>query len=91
MFERPDGVKMASFFIAAIMVVSFLSRISRAFEPRVGVRRISTSLGTDSSATAREGPIPFVANEPRYVGDGAAYRNKVRQSSRRTTCRTPAT
>ncbi|MDJ0114327.1 amino acid transporter, partial [Rhodococcus erythropolis] len=30
-FERPDGVKVASFFIAAIMVVSFLSRISRAF------------------------------------------------------------
>ena len=32
--ERPDGVRIASLFILAIVVVSMLSRVSRAFELR---------------------------------------------------------
>jgi hypothetical protein len=34
-FERPDGVKIASFFIAAILVTSLISRVTRATELRV--------------------------------------------------------
>ena len=34
--ERPDGVKIAAVFIAAILLVSFASRLGRAFELRVG-------------------------------------------------------
>ena len=33
--ERPDGVKIAACFIAAIMIVSLVSRLHRAFELRV--------------------------------------------------------
>src|SRR5215203_3941246 len=33
-FERPDGIKIASFFIAAIIVVSLISRVSRTTELR---------------------------------------------------------
>jgi hypothetical protein len=33
--ERPDGVKIASFFIAAILVTSLISRVTRATELRV--------------------------------------------------------
>jgi hypothetical protein len=35
MIERPDGVNIGACFIAGIIVVSFLSRIVRAFELRV--------------------------------------------------------
>ncbi|MFF5207406.1 amino acid transporter [Streptosporangium sp. NPDC000396] len=34
-FERPEGIKIASFFIAAIVATSFVSRASRSFELRV--------------------------------------------------------
>ena len=33
--ERPDGVKIGACFIAAILVVSLASRLSRSFELRV--------------------------------------------------------
>jgi hypothetical protein len=33
--ERPDGVKIASFFIAAILVTSLISRVTRSTELRV--------------------------------------------------------
>ncbi len=33
--ERPDGIKIAACFIAAIVTVSFVSRLGRAFELRV--------------------------------------------------------
>jgi hypothetical protein len=33
-FERPDGIKIASFFIAAIVVVSLASRVQRSLELR---------------------------------------------------------
>jgi hypothetical protein len=33
-FERPDGIKIAAFFIASIVVVSLVSRVGRSFELR---------------------------------------------------------
>jgi len=33
-FERPDGIKIASFFIAAIVVVSLALRVQRSLELR---------------------------------------------------------
>ena len=36
--ERPDGVKIASFFIAAILATSLISRVTRATELRVDRR-----------------------------------------------------
>ena len=34
-FERPDGIKIASFFIVAIVVASFISRALRSTEVRI--------------------------------------------------------
>ncbi|WP_327289798.1 amino acid transporter [Streptomyces sp. NBC_01198] len=75
--ERPDGVKIGACFIAGIMLVSFLSRLARAFELRV------TSVQLDPMAerfvrdiaTRR---VRFVANEP-GLRDAAEYREKLQQ------------
>jgi hypothetical protein len=77
-FERPDGVKVASFFIAAIMVVSFLSRISRAFELR------ATSVEFDETAlqfiaeAAEKGYLAMVAHDVDRL-DEDEYRQKESQ------------
>ncbi|MCZ4617840.1 amino acid permease [Rhodococcus qingshengii] len=77
-FERPDGVKVASFFIAAIMVVSFLSRISRAFELR------ATSVELDETAlrfiteAAEKGYLAMVAHDVDRL-DEDEYRQKESQ------------
>lgn len=75
--ERPDGVKIGACFIAGIILVSFLSRLARAFELRV------TSVMLDDMAerfvrdTAHR-KIRFIANEP-DARDVAEYRNKLQQ------------
>jgi len=61
--ERPDGVKIAGCFIAAFLVVSFLSRLYRAFELRV------TTVDVDDMAErflrdCGRRQIRLVANEP---------------------------
>ncbi len=78
--ERPDGVKIATVFIAAILIVSLASRFARSFELRV------TDVTFDKTAqifirdTARR-TIRFVANEP-DSRDRAEYSDKLRQVSR---------
>ena len=76
--ERPDGVRIAACFIAAILAVSFWSRVQRAFEPRV------TSVELDPTAErflrdcARRS-IRLIANEPPEAGDAEEYVDKMRQ------------
>ncbi|MFI9048279.1 amino acid transporter [Streptomyces sp. NPDC053427] len=75
--ERPDGVKIGACFIAGIILLSFLSRLARAFELRV------TSVILDDVAerfirdTAQR-TIRFIANEPDQR-DVAEYRDKLQQ------------
>ncbi|MER6135573.1 amino acid transporter [Streptomyces sp. NPDC001815] len=75
--ERPDGVKIGACFIAAIVLVSFLSRLARAFELRV------TSVELDDMAQRfvrdmSHRRIRFIANEPDQR-DKAEYRDKIEQ------------
>jgi hypothetical protein len=75
--ERPDGVKIASCFIAAILVVSITSRLTRAFELR------TTEIRLDAMAQlfvrdAAHRTIRFIANEP-DARDRAEYRQKIDQ------------
>jgi hypothetical protein len=61
--ERPDGVKIASFFIAAILATSLISRVTRATELRV------TEVILDENAQqfvkqAAESELRIIANEP---------------------------
>ncbi|MER5397703.1 amino acid transporter [Streptomyces sp. NPDC002599] len=75
--ERPDGVKIGACFIAGIMLVSFLSRLARAFELRV------TSMTMDDMAERfvrdiASRRIRFIANEP-DKRDITEYREKIEQ------------
>ncbi|GAA0537788.1 APC family permease [Paractinoplanes ferrugineus] len=75
--ERPDGVKIAACFIAAILAVSLLSRLYRAFELRV------TTIDADEIAQGflREcgrRQIRLVANEP-DSRDAREYSDKIAQ------------
>jgi hypothetical protein len=75
--ERPDGVQIGGCFIAAIIVVSLLSRISRAFELRV----TSVTLDPVAERFVRDiahRRVRFIANEP-DARDLAEYRDKLHQ------------
>ncbi|HLN77482.1 MAG TPA: amino acid transporter [Nocardioidaceae bacterium] len=75
--ERPDGVKIAGFFIAAIISVSFYSRISRSLELRVTEVEYDDTARTFLADCARRS-LRFVANEP-DARDRREYRDKIDQ------------
>ncbi|MER5979455.1 amino acid transporter [Streptomyces sp. NPDC001857] len=75
--ERPDGVKIGACFIAAIILVSLLSRLARAFELRVtGVTLDPMAERFIRDMASRK--IRFIANEPDQR-DKAEYRAKLEQ------------
>ncbi|MEE6263861.1 APC family permease [Plantactinospora sonchi] len=74
--ERPDGVRIAAFFIVAIIAASVLSRALRATELRVtDVRLDGLARKFIADVTARGGEIHLVANEPNER-DATEYREK---------------
>ena len=75
--ERPDGVKIAGFFITAIVALSFYSRIKRSLELRVTDVVYDDTAQTFLADCARRS-IRFVANEP-DARDRAEYRDKIDQ------------
>jgi hypothetical protein len=78
--ERPDGVKIATVFIAAILLVSLASRFARAFELRVTDVTFDKTTQLFIRDCARR-TIRFIANEP-DSRDRAEYSDKLRQVSR---------
>jgi len=61
--ERPDGVKIGACFIAAILLISILSRILRAFELRVtAVSLDDVAAGFLDNGTDEK--LRLIANEP---------------------------
>ena len=85
-FERPQGVQIASCFIVAILVVSFLSRAIRAFELRVSEVRMDANAKRFIEDLG-PGPIRLIAHEPHALKDGRAgpavgheeYRTKINE------------
>nr|WP_202033350.1 amino acid transporter [Nocardioides sp. WS12] len=76
-YERPDGVKIGGCFIAAIIAVSLLSRLTRSLELR------TTEIEYDAKADAfirdcARRTLRLVAHDPEHH-DASAYRAKVRQ------------
>jgi hypothetical protein len=66
MIERPDGIKIASFFILVIMITSFTSRIMRSTELRIH----KVSLDAQANAfveMASSGVLRLVAHRPGNV------------------------
>ncbi|WP_236650353.1 amino acid transporter [Kutzneria albida] len=76
--ERPDGVKIASFFILAIIVTSFVSRATRSLELRFSEVQFDETARRLIAEHAAEGEIRIIANEP-DARDEAEYVDKERE------------
>ena len=61
--ERPEGIKIASFFILAIIASSLLSRTIRSTELRIRSVRLSTNAQTFLEEMGRE-PVRLIAHRP---------------------------
>jgi len=75
MFERPDGLKIASFFIFAIILASFVSRALRSTEVRIDAIELDDTAKGFIDEIDAEGDIRIVTNR-RETGDIAEYRFK---------------
>ena len=77
--ERPEGIKIASFFIGAIVVTSFMSRLWRTTELRVEkVEMDRTAAEFINDLVSRGSNIRIVANR-RDRGDVSEYQFKERE------------
>jgi hypothetical protein len=75
--ERPDGVKIGGCFIAAIMLVSLFSRVTRALELRT-TEIVHNDLAESFINDCARRSIRLVANEPNSR-DANEYREKIQQ------------
>ncbi|HEX8556939.1 MAG TPA: hypothetical protein VF668_02495 [Pyrinomonadaceae bacterium] len=77
--EQPEGIKIASFFIAAIVFTSLISRVWRTTElrvERIELDEVASEFIAD--IIERDSQIRIVANR-RDVGDAAEYQWKERE------------
>jgi hypothetical protein len=70
--ERPDGVKIGAFFIAAIVLCSFVSRLWRTTELRVDRITLDNEARRFLEEMAAQGEMRIIANHPRRC-DEAEY------------------
>ena len=76
--ERPEGIKIASFFILAIILSSFISRVWRTTELRV--ERVEVDdLAREFLKRAATGTVRIIANR-RDTGDALEYQQKETRS-----------
>ena len=61
--ERPEGIKIASFFILGIVVVSLLSRAARSTELRINQVRLDEAAGGFVDELGEE-PVRIIAHRP---------------------------
>lgn len=80
-WERPDGIKIASFFIASIVIISLISRTLRTTELRVRNYEIDEAAGRFVDQAASSGAIRIIANQPDKQ-DEEEYRLKERDQRR---------
>jgi hypothetical protein len=77
--ERPDGVKIATFFVLAIITTSFVSRATRSLELRVTEVRFDDEAQRILDEAVRAAQIRIIAHEP-GVRDEEEYRTKEREA-----------
>lgn len=77
-FERPEGIKIASFFIVSIIVTSFVSRVMRTTELRIERVELDEKARAFIEQAARSHEIRIVANR-RQAGDAREYRLKEKE------------
>src|SRR5262249_36578480 len=79
-FERPEGIKIASLFIATIVVMSLVSRALRSTELRVhGIMPDERAMAFIESLPSTGDGIRIIANRP-GVGDEAEYAAKLKEA-----------
>jgi hypothetical protein len=62
--ERPDGVKIAAFFIGTIVVVSMISRVSRTTELRAEQIQLDDAAQKFIDEASEHGELRIIANHP---------------------------
>ncbi|HWG86073.1 MAG TPA: amino acid transporter [Deinococcales bacterium] len=75
--ERPDGITIAGFFIATIVVVSLVSRVYRTTELRIDKVTLDEKARAFVKAAAQHGEVRIIAHR-RAKGDATEYRAKER-------------
>jgi hypothetical protein len=80
--ERPDGVKIASFFIAAIIATSLISRVTRATELRVTRVELDKTARSFIEEAAARREIRIIPNEP-HARDVVEYAGKLHEERKR--------
>jgi hypothetical protein len=73
--ERPEGIRIAGFFILGIVCISLLSRVFRSFELHATHVRLDTQ-ALEFMADTLSGPIGIIAHEP-LRQSAEAYRQKL--------------
>ena len=86
--ERPDGIKIASFFIFSIIFASFVSRAMRSTEVRIDKIELDDTARLFIGDANLEGEIRIVTNR-RETGDTSEYRFK--EHEKRTDNHIPST
>ncbi|WP_395090235.1 APC family permease [Armatimonas sp.] len=78
--ERSDGLKIASFFIGTIVVLSLLSRLWRVTELRVDKIEFDENAQQMLAQMAQMGEVRFIANHP-DGRDAAEYSTAIRDAA----------
>ncbi|MDX6443815.1 MAG: hypothetical protein QOH71_889 [Blastocatellia bacterium] len=74
--ERPDGIKIAGFFIALIVLISLLSRLARTTELRVERVEIDETAKRFLSEAAGQGTLRIITNAPEE-SNAEEYRREI--------------
>ncbi len=80
-FERPEGIKIASVFIVSIVVLSLVSRALRSTELRVlGVEPDDQARAFIAESSTHGEAVRIIANRP-GTGDRSEYDEKLREAT----------
>ncbi len=74
-FEKPEGVRIAAFFIGTIVVTSLFSRVMRSTELRVETVEMDSTAVSFINDDTRQNKVRIIANR-RQAGDDEEYRIK---------------
>jgi hypothetical protein len=77
--ERPDGIKIAGFFIALIILISLLSRIARTTELRVERVEIDDAAQRFLDEAASQGTLRIISNAP-AESEPEEYRREIAEN-----------
>jgi len=77
--QRPDGIKIASFFIATIVVVSLASRVRRSLELRQEHIELDEKARRFVEEASEEEEIHLIAHRRRYSDDPEEYARKLEE------------